>query len=96
MRDPYDIIKTTRVTEKGTTLSEKGQYVFQVDLAATKQEIKFAIKRIFNKDAVRVNTLRVKPKLKIGRLGRFANRGHTSAYKKAIVTLKAGEKIELI
>jgi large subunit ribosomal protein L23 len=96
MRDPFDIIKNTRVTEKGSALNEKGQYVFEVALSATKQEIKHAVKRIYNKNVVSVNTMRVKPKIKRGHLGGFGRTGMSSAMKKAVVTLKTGEKIELI
>lgn len=94
MRDPFDIIKTARVTEKGTTLGEKhSQYVFKVVPNATKQEIKYAVKQLFKKDVVRVNTMNVAGKKKsIGR----ANSGKRPDWKKAIVTLKPGEKIELV
>ena len=94
MRDPYDIIKTPRITEKGTALAEKGnQYVFEVARNATKIEIKHAVQRIFSKTVVSVNTLNVRGKLKRTRLGKLTT---TSAKKKAIVTLKAGEKLELV
>ncbi|MDE1171539.1 MAG: 50S ribosomal protein L23 [Verrucomicrobium sp.] len=94
MRDPYDIIKTARVTEKATALGERGnQYVFEVCRKATKIEIKYAIQRIFNKTVTNVNTLNVRGKLKRTRLGKLTT---TSAKKKAVVTLKAGEKIELV
>lgn len=93
MRDPFLIIKTTRVTEKSTALSEKhNQYVFKVAVNATKQEIKHAVKTLFKKDVVRVNTLQVGGKLKNSRVGL----GKRPDWKKAIVTLKAGEKIELV
>jgi large subunit ribosomal protein L23 len=94
MRDPYDIIKTPRITEKGTALAEKGnQYVFEVSRDATKIEIKHAVQRIFNKTVTGVNTLNVRGKVKRTRLGKLTT---TSAKKKAIVTLKAGEKLELV
>jgi large subunit ribosomal protein L23 len=94
MRDPYDIIKSARVTEKGTALTEKGnQYVFEVARNATKIEIKHAIQRIFSKTVTGVNTLNVRGKVKRTRLGKLTT---TSAKKKAIVTLKEGEKIELV
>jgi len=94
MRDPYDIIKTPRITEKGTALAEKGnQYVFEVARNATKIEIKHAVQRIFSKTVISVNTLNVRGKLKRTRLGKLTT---TSAKKKAIVTLKAGEKLELV
>jgi large subunit ribosomal protein L23 len=91
MRNPYDIIKTARVTEKGTLLAEKNQYLFEVDTKATKQEIREAIEKIFKKSVTRVNTLRVKGKAKRARVGRP---GRTAQWKKAIVTLKEGEKLD--
>lgn len=94
MRDPFLIIKTTRVTEKSTALSEKhNQYVFKVAVSATKQEIKHAVKTLFKKNVVRVNTMQVGGKLKRERSAHFGKRPD---WKKAIVTLKAGEKIELV
>ena len=94
MREPYDIIKTARVTEKGTALAEKhNQYVFEVDKKATKQEIKFAVQQIFKKSVLSVNTFNVKGKVKRSRLGKAVN---TGARKKAIVTLKEGDKLEFV
>jgi large subunit ribosomal protein L23 len=93
MRDPYDIVQSARITEKGTALGEQSRYVFRVRPDATKQEIKFAIERIFKKSVIRVNTLRVTGKLKRRGRGRI---GRTPSWKKAIVTLKDGEKIEFV
>ena len=65
MRDPLLIVKSVRVTEKGTALAEKhNQYVLKVAPSATKQEIKHAVKVLFQKTAVRVNTMQVAGKLK--------------------------------
>lgn len=94
MREAFDIIKNLRVTEKSGNLAEKhNQYVFRVATDATKQEIKYAVKSLFGKTAVRVNTLQVEGKVK---RERQANFGKRSDWKKAIVTLKEGEKIELV
>jgi large subunit ribosomal protein L23 len=94
MRDAFDIIKNVRITEKGATLAEKhNQYVVRVVKDATKQEIKYAVKTIFGKTALRVNTMQVRGKL---RRERSANFGKRPDWKKAIVTLKEGEKIELV
>jgi large subunit ribosomal protein L23 len=94
MRDPFLIIKTARITEKTTGLSEKhNQYVFKVAVSATKQEIKHAVKALFKKDVVRVNTMQVGGKLKRENSLHFGKRPD---WKKAIVTLKPGEKIELV
>lgn len=94
MREPYDIIKTARVTEKATALSQNhNQYVFEVDKRATKQEIKFAVQQIFKKSVLSVNTFNVKGKLKRTRLGKLTT---TADKKKAIVTLKEGDKLEFV
>ena len=95
MRDPLLILKSVRVTEKGTALAEKhNQYVLKVVPSATKQEIKHAVKALFQKTAIRVNTMQVAGKQK-RRLGGL-QMGQRSDWKKAIITLKAGEKIELV
>ena len=95
MRDPLHIVKSVRITEKGTALAEKhNQYVLKVAPSATKQEIKHAVKVLFQKTAVRVNTMQVAGKQK-RRLGGL-QMGQRSDWKKAIITLKAGEKIELV
>jgi large subunit ribosomal protein L23 len=94
MREAFDIIKNVRVTEKASNLSEKhNQYVLKVAKDATKQEIKFAVKSLFGKTALRVNTLQVEGKIK---RERQANSGKRPDWKKAIVTLKEGDKIELV
>jgi large subunit ribosomal protein L23 len=93
MKAPYDVIKTVRVTEKGATQSEKNnQYQVVVDKHANKVDIKYAVEQAFKVRVVRVNTMRVRGKPRRERTAQF---GHTPAWKKAVVTLKAGDKIEL-
>jgi large subunit ribosomal protein L23 len=93
MNEPYDIIQNVHLTEKATILSEKGnQYVFRVQPKANKVQIRQAIEKLFKKKVVRVNTINVGGKAKRGRTQRP---GRTSDWKKAIVTLAPGEKIEL-
>ncbi len=89
-----EILKRPIVTEKMTALQEKGQYAFEVDASANKITIAKAVEKKFNVTVVRVRTVRHKGKSKsqMTRRGRFA--GRTSSWKKAIVTLKEGEKIE--
>jgi large subunit ribosomal protein L23 len=95
MRDPLLIVKSVRITEKATALAEKhNQYVLKVVPTATKVEIKHAVKILFQKTAIRVNTMQVAGKQK-RRLGGH-QMGQRPDWKKAIVTLKAGEKIELV
>lgn len=93
MNEPYDIIQTVHLTEKATILAETGnQYVFRVQPSANKIQIRQAIEKLFKKKVVRVNTLNCLGKFK---RGRTQHPGRTNAWKKAIVTLAPGEKIEL-
>ena len=87
-----DIIKAPVITEKSTTIaSNEKSYVFKVDAKANKSQIKDAIEKIFNVKVESVNTVNVHPKKK--RVGKYS--GMTNKYKKAIVTLKDGNKIDL-
>jgi large subunit ribosomal protein L23 len=89
------IVYRPLVTEKLTTLQEKGIYSFAVDPRANKIEIARAIAKKFSVTVVSVRTMNIKGKTKtqMTRRGRF--QGKTSHYKKAIVTLKEGDKINL-
>ena len=86
-----DILIRPIVTEKSTALMEQGKYTFRVPLAATKIQIRQAVEQIFKVKVQAVNTLRYEGKLK--RMGR--TQGRRSDWKKAVVTLKPGEAIEL-
>jgi large subunit ribosomal protein L23 len=86
------LIKKPWVTEKSTMLGERGKYVFIVQKRATKPEIKKAIKDIYKVDAVAVNVVNRPPKQK--RFGAVM-KGSQEGYRKAIVTLKAGQKIDI-
>ncbi|CCY45000.1 50S ribosomal protein L23 [Clostridium sp. CAG:1193] len=87
-----DIIKAPVITEKSTAIaSDEKSYVFKVDPKANKTQIKQAIEKIFNVKVKSVNTVNVHPKKK--RVGRYS--GMTNKYKKAIVTLADGNKIDL-
>ncbi len=93
MKAPYEVIKTVRITEKGTALTEKNnQYQVIVDKHANKLDIKYAVEQAFRVKVVGVNTMHVRGK---PRRERTAQYGRTPAWKKAVVTLKAGDKIEL-
>ena len=94
MKEPFDIIRTVRLTEKSTVLTEKGnKYVFEVNPAANKLEIKAAIESLFQKKVVSVNTVNYAGKKKRERRADFGRRPH---WKKAIITLKEGEKLDLV
>ena len=79
------------ITEKATIISEQNKYVFKVATRANKDQIKEAIKAIYKVEPVKINVVNVRGKERRLRLGT----GFTSSWKKAIVTLKDGDKIEL-
>ena len=89
----FEIIKTVRVTEKGTRQSDQyNQYTVVADRRANKIEIRKAVEELFKVKVTRVNTLNVRGK---ARRQSSPARGTTPDWKKAIVTLKKGEKINL-
>lgn len=87
----YDTILSPVITEKATNISEHNQVVFRVPLRATKREVKAAVEGLFNVKVEAVNTIRVMGKVKRTR-GRV---GRRSDYKKAIVTLVEGARIDI-
>jgi large subunit ribosomal protein L23 len=94
MNEVHDHIQSVILTEKATLLSEKlNKYVFRVNPAANKLQIKRAIEVIFKKAVVDVNTANYAGKKKRERKADFGRRPH---WKKAIVTLKKGEKLDLV
>lgn len=89
----FSVIQRVRLTEKGSALQEKhGSYVFVVKPDANKIEIRQAVEKLFNVKVVRVNTMNCAGKM---RRKQTKQRGRTSNWKKAIVTLKEGDKIDL-
>jgi len=89
----FDVIKTVRLTEKGTRQGEKyNQYTVVADRRATKIQIRKAVEELFKVKVTACNTLNVRGKL---RRQRTKQEGRTSDWKKAIVTLKEGDKIQL-
>ncbi len=89
--DPYTIVKYPLITEKSTLLGADNQYVFEVDTKANKVEIAKAVASIFKVEVDKVRTLNVKPEQRA-----FGSRARKRKLrKKAIVTLKAGHKIDL-
>ena len=90
MDNARDIIIRPIITEKSMNGIAQNQYTFEVNPKANKTQIKQAIKEIFKVDVAKVNTIRVPGKLK--RRGIYV--GRTSEWKKAIVTLKPGQRIE--
>ncbi|MEL1135377.1 50S ribosomal protein L23 [Desulfitobacterium sp. THU1] len=90
MRDARDVLKRPVVSEKSVGLIEENKYSFWVDKAANKIEIKAAVEKMFKVKVLDVRTLNVDGKKK--RVGKYV--GKTADRKKAIVTLKAGDRIE--
>ena len=89
----FEVIKTVRLTEKGTRQGEKfNQYTVVADRRANKTEIRQAVQELFKVKVTKVNTLNVRGK---ARRQRTAQAGRTTNWKKAIVTLKDGDKIVL-
>ncbi|MBJ7535688.1 50S ribosomal protein L23 [Rhodomicrobium vannielii ATCC 17100] len=87
----YDVIRSPIITEKSTLVSENNQVVFKVEIDATKPDIKEAIERLFNVNVLAVNTL-----IRKGKVKRFKGvKGQQSDFKKAIVTLKEGQTIDI-
>ena len=91
MRAPEEIIIRPLVTEKSTGLMADNKYTFLVAPGANKIEIKHAIEKLFNVKVLKVNTLVDRGKLR--RVGRF--QGRQSDRKKAIVTLRPGDQIQV-
>jgi len=86
-----EIIKAPVITEKSEDAKQNGKYTFKVDPKANKFEIKNAVEKLFNVEVTSIRTINVKPKKR--RVGRYT--GLTNRTKKAIVTLKEGQTINL-
>ncbi len=91
-----EIIKKPIITEKAMKLGEKSQYVFEVDRHANKIEIKKKIKEIFEVDVKSIRTATVKGKVKSRFTRKGVQRGRTATKKKAYITLKEGQTIDLV
>ena len=85
------IIKYPVISDKATRLLELNKYTFMIDRKANKFTIKKVIEYFFSVNVIKINTLNTPPQKKT--VGRFS--GYKSKYKKAIVTLKEGDKINL-
>lgn len=93
MRSLYQVLSRPVITEKATLLKEDAnQYVFRVPRSANKMEIRRAVEALFKVKVIGLQTLNVQGRRK--RLGRFE--GRTAAWKKAIVTLAAGQSIDVV
>lgn len=90
MTNPRDVLIRPLITEKTTAMMQENKYTFIVPLQANKIEIRQAVEQIFKVKVLDVNTIRVMGKIK--RMGR--NMGKRPDYKKAIVKLAEGQRIE--
>ena len=86
-----DTIISPNVTEKSTSLSEFNKVVFKVDKNANKKTIKKNIEKIFKVNVIKINTVNMKGKVKLVKNKKSFKPG----YKKAIITLKKGQSIDL-
>ena len=86
-----DKIISPNVTEKSTSLSEFNKVVFKVNKNANKKSIKQNIEKIFKVKVVKINTVNIREKVKMVK----NKKAYKSGYKKAIVTLKKGQSIDL-
>ena len=86
-----DTIISPNVTEKSTALSEFNKIVFKVHGGANKKSIKKSIEKIFKVNVIKINTINLKGKTKIVR----GKKTFKTGYKKAIVTLKKGQSVDL-
>ena len=86
-----DTIISPAITEKATSLSEFNKVVFKVHKGANKNSIKKSIEKIFKVNVVKINTINIREKVKMVR----NKKAYKSGYKKAIITLKKGQSIDL-
>jgi large subunit ribosomal protein L23 len=87
----YDSILSPLVTEKSTNLSEINKVVFKVNSLANKKSIKKSIEKIFKVNVIKINIINKQRRIKIARGKKVKVQG----YKKAIITLKKGQNIDL-
>lgn len=90
---PYEVIRRPIITEKSTLLAGLNKYVFEVAREVNKGQIKEAVEKAFNVRVMNVHTINVKGEMR--HMGRVRRLVRTPSWKKAIVTLQEGQKIEL-
>lgn len=91
MRNPHDVLIKPMISEKSMGLMAENKYSFFVDRAANKIEVKYAVETLFRVTVLNVTTRNIKGKLR--KMGRY--QGFRPSTKRAIVTLKPGDKIEV-
>ncbi|MBI2871553.1 MAG: 50S ribosomal protein L23 [Candidatus Omnitrophica bacterium] len=91
MKHPTEVIRYPLLTEKGSLMGPQGKYLFAVDRHSNKHDIKRAVEELYKVKVVQVNTA-----IRRGKLKRVRTRpGYRPDVKRAVVTLAAGEKIEI-
>ena len=94
-RSPSEVIHGPLVTERSYSLYQQGRYTFRVAIDATKPEIASALEEVYEAQGIKVvavNTIRMRGKVR--RTGQRGVTGRTSDWKKAIVTLQSGQRLE--
>jgi len=91
-RGAFKILKSPHITEKASDLTKVNQYIFKVFPRANKTEIKKAVENLYGVNVISVKIINIPPKRRT--LGRIS--GWRKGYKKAIVKIKEGQKIELL
>ena len=95
MKETVSILNQALLTEKATMLSANlNKYSFIVSSSASRTNVKTAVENAFGVKVLKVNVLNVKPKAKRDRTRRN-KQGYTSGFKKAVITLQAGDSIDL-
>ncbi len=87
----YDKILSPIVTEKSTNLSEQNKVTFKVPVNSSKESLKKAVEKIFKVNVIKINVINKKTRYRISRGRKVTKKG----YKKAIITLKKGQNIDL-
>ena len=87
----YDKIISPHVTEKSTNLSEQNKIIFKVPTGSNKKNLKKSIEKIFKVNVTKINIINKKSKIKLTR----GKKVKISGYKKAIITIKKGQNIDL-
>ena len=88
----FKLLKEPHISEKSTNLSEDGKYIFKIYKSANKSEIKKAISNFYGVVVKNINIININTKIKLLK----GKKGKKSGYKKAIVTLEKGHKIEIL
>ncbi len=88
----YEVIREPHISEKATNLGQINKYVFKIYKNTNKPEVKKAVEGIYGVDVLNVNIIKIPKKKR--RLGR--TEGFRKSYSKAVVTVKEGQKIEIL